>query len=208
MAPGVEWGELLEDGKRLDQACLEFPGGGWCRGERALRAGGASPWHQLFPSPLSRLGHQNEADGGEMLMGEQWQPPSFHSDGRGRQGLNGGQWLARPEGGLGTTPPVTPGKSRLYLATTVSQVFPAFRWHSIFTENTSGEKNQKDTIDLVLPLEGWRSAAKLACPKHRIGLNFQINQTNFRRFGVQREIPFTPQCITLHPLWELHSKLS
>lgn len=62
-----------------------------------------------------------------MLMGEQWQPPSFHSDGRGRQRLNGGQWLARPEGGLGTTPPVTPGKGRLYLATTVSQVFPAFR---------------------------------------------------------------------------------
>lgn len=27
MAPGVEWGELLEDGKRLDQVCLEFPGG-------------------------------------------------------------------------------------------------------------------------------------------------------------------------------------
>lgn len=37
--------------------------------ERALWAGGASPWHQLLPSPLSRVGHQNEADGGEMLMG-------------------------------------------------------------------------------------------------------------------------------------------
>lgn len=41
--------------------------GAWM--ERALWAGGASPWHQLLPSPLSRLGHQNEADGGEMLMG-------------------------------------------------------------------------------------------------------------------------------------------
>lgn len=109
--------------------------GAWM--EQALWAGGASPWHQLLPGPLSRLGHQNEADGGEMLMGGTVAaaPISFRW-----QRLNGGQRLARPEGGLGTPPPGTPGKGCLYLAMAVSQVFPAFRSHVIFTENTSGKK--------------------------------------------------------------------
>lgn len=80
--------------------------GAWM--ERALRAGGASPWHQLLPSPLSRLGHQNEADGGETLMGGTVAavPISFRW-----QRLNGGQWLAQPEGGLGTPPSGTPGRA-------------------------------------------------------------------------------------------------
>ena len=188
----------------LDQVCLEFSGGGWCWGEPGWSGlcGLVVPLlgTSSSPVPCHVLATRTKQMEERCWWGEQWQPLPFHSDSRGRQRLNGGQWLAWPEGGLDTPPPGTPGKGCLNLAMTVSQVFPAFRLHGIFTENTSVKKNQKDTIGLVLPLEGWRSAAKWARPKHRIGLTFQINQINFRRFEVQREIPFTPQRITLHPL--------
>lgn len=39
--------------------------------------------------------------------------------------------------------------------------FPAFRLYDVFV-NTSVGKNQKARIEVVLPLEGWGSAAKLA----------------------------------------------